>query len=485
MASPPVTLSAVEQARRIRRGGLSPVEVVSSHLDRIDDLDEEINAFVHRMDDRALAEAKEAERAVKRGDRLGPLHGVPVAVKDLIDVAGEPTTAGSSVLLEAIAEDNAPVVDRLEAAGAIIVGKTNTPEFGHKGTTDNVPFGPTGTPFDPSRNAGGSSGGSAAAVAAGMVPLAVGSDGGGSVRIPSAWCGVVGMKPTFRRIARPARPDAFTHTPFSHLGPHARTVEDTALFLDVVSGPDNRDPLSLPDDGFEARDALGSGVDDLEVAYSPDLGVFPLSDGVRETLEAAVSGFETAGASVTRTDPAFEHSHDELCEAWTAGFAVSKAGIDAAFGEDVDFLGEHRAMVPEEFVDLVRLGYDYDAVEYKRTDVERTSAFDAVQDLFLEYDLLVSATVAIPPVPNRTDGSGRTVGPEEVSGVPVDPVIGWALTYPFNMTGHPAVTVPAGLDGGFPVGMQIVGPRFADGRVLAAADALERTNPWADSYPDL
>lgn len=482
MADDIVFRSAVEQAASIRRGDISPVEVVSAHLDRIDEYDDEVNAFVHRMDDRALAAAREAERAVQRGELLGPLHGVPVAVKDLIDVAGAPTTNGSKLFLDEVAAENALVVDRLEAAGAIVLGKTNTPEFGHKGTTDNVPFGPTGTPFDPTRNAGGSSGGSAAAVAAGMVPLAVGSDGGGSVRIPSAWCGVVGMKPTYRRIARPARPDAFTHTPFSQLGPHARTVEDAALFLDVVSGPHDRDPFSLPDDGFEARSALRTGMGDLRVAYSPALGAFPLAEGIRSTLDDAVAALETAGATVDRVDPAFEHTHGELCDAWMAGFAVGKAGIDASLGPDVDFRAEHRKDVPEEFVDLVEQGYGYDAIEYKQTDVVRTSAFDAVQDVLTEYDLIASATVGAFPAENLTDGSGRTVGPDSVAGEPVDPVIGWTLTYPFNMTGHPAISVPAGLVDGLPVGIQLVGPRFRDARVLAAAEAIERVRPWADTY---
>ncbi|MFB6107159.1 MAG: amidase [Halobacteriaceae archaeon] len=474
--------SATDQARLIRAGERSPVAVVRAHLDRIDELDDEVNAFVHRLDDRAMDRAREAERAVQRGDPLGPLHGVPVAVKDLEDVAGTPTTSGSQPFVDDVASENAPVVDRLEDAGAIVVGKTNTPEFGHKGTTDNVPFGPTGTPFDPSRNAGGSSGGSAAAVAAGMAALAVGSDGGGSVRIPSAWCGVVGLKATYRRVARPQRPDAFSHTPFSQIGPHARTVEDAALLFDAVSGPHPRDPLSLPDDGFEAVSATRGGVDGLDVAYSPDLGVFPLADPVRDTVDEAVAALETAGATVDRVDPDFGHSRDQLRDAWLAGFEVGYASLNENVKPEVDYLGADRDVATPEFVELVEAGYEYDAVDYKQADVVRTAAVDAVEDVFAEYDLLVSATLADLPVENRTDGSGRTVGPSEVAGEPVDPLIGWCLTYPYNMTGHPVASVPAGMADGLPVGLQVAAPRFREGRVLAAGAAVERVRPWADHY---
>jgi amidase/aspartyl-tRNA(Asn)/glutamyl-tRNA(Gln) amidotransferase subunit A len=475
--------SAVELARGVRAGDLSPVEVVDAHLDRIEALDDGINAFVTVTAEAAREAAREVERAVERGEDPGPLAGVPVAVKDLENVAGVRTTFGSKPLADTVAEESALFVERLREAGAVVVGKTNTPEFGHKGTTDNLVVGATGTPFDPSRNAGGSSGGSAAAVAAGMTPIAQGSDGGGSVRIPSAWCGVYGLKPTYRRIPRPSEPDAFSHTPFSQLGPHARTVEDAALMTDVLAGPGPGDPFVAPDDGADYLAALDRDVSDLRVAYCPDLGVFPLDGRVRAVVDEAVGAFEAAGATVERVERVFEHSHTELYRSWETGWLVKFGALaeNLRESEGVDYLGTDRADTTPAFADGIERGNEISGVAYKRADNVRTSAFLSVQELLEEYDLLASATLAVPPVENRDDGN--TLGPAEIDGEPVDPAVGWCLTYPFNMTGHPAASLPAGLDDdGLPVGLQLVGRRFEDETVLAASAAFERERPWLDEY---
>lgn len=475
--------SATELAGRVRGGDLSPVAIVEAHLDRIDARDDEINAFVTVCAEEARDAAREMERTIERGEDPGPLAGVPVAVKDLEDVAGVRTTFGSKPLADTVAEESEVFVDRLREAGAVVVGKTNTPEFGHKGTTDNLVAGATGTPFDPSRNAGGSSGGSAAAVAAGMAPIAQGSDGGGSVRIPSAWCGVYGLKPTFRRIPRPNEPDAFSHTPFSQLGPHARTVEDAALLLDVLAGPHPADPLVAPDDGTDYLGALDRDVSGLRVAYSPDLGVFPLEERVRRVVDDAVEALDDAGATVERVETVFEDSHVDLCESWTVGFEVGFAALAETLSESrgVEYLDADRGDATPAFAEAIQAGRETSAVEYKRADEVRTSAFLAVQRLLEDYDLLASATLAVPPVENR--GDGNTVGPAEVDGEPVDPLVGWCLTYPFNMTGHPAASVPAGLDrDGLPVGLQLAGRRFEDDTVLAASAAIERERPWHHTY---
>jgi len=475
--------SAVELARGVRAGDLSPVAVLEAHLDRIDAMDGEINAFVTVTAEEAREEAEAVERAVERGEDPGPLAGVPVAVKDLENVAGVRTTFGSKPLADTVAEESALFVERLREAGAVVIGKTNTPEFGHKGTTDNLVAGATGTPFDPSRNAGGSSGGSAAAVAARMAPVAQGSDGGGSVRIPSAWCGVYGLKPTYRRIPRPSEPDAFSHTPFSQLGPHARTVEDAALMLDVLAGPGPGDPLVAPDDGADYLGALDRDVSDLRVAYCPDLGVFPVEDRVRRVVDGAVGAFEAAGATVDRVETVFEHSHAELYQSWETGWLVKFGALaeNLRESEGVDYLDTDRTDTTPAFADAIERGNEISGVAYKRADNVRTSAFLSVQDLLAEYDLLASATLAVPPVENRDDGN--TLGPAEVDGEPVDPAVGWCLTYPFNMTGHPAASLPAGLDEeGLPVGLQLVARRFEDETLLAASAAFERERPWQGSY---
>jgi len=484
MSDDPCFTPAAELASRIRRGDLSSIEVVEAHLSRIEERNDAINAYVHVAADRAREAAREADRAVGSGEALGPLHGVPVAIKDLNDVAGMPTTDGSVPLADNVPADSEPLVARLEAAGAIVVGKTNTPEFGHKGTTDNPLFGPTSTPFAPGRNAGGSSGGSAAAVADGMAPIAQGTDGGGSIRIPSSFSGCYGIKPTWRRVPRRYRPDAFSHTPFSDAGPHARTVEDAALMLSVMAGQHPTDPMVAPDDGTDYLAATRAPIDGLSVAYSPDLDVFPVDERVSAVVDDAAAAFAEAGAEVTEIEVGFEHGREEIRDAWMAGFEVGYAETAATLKETegVDYLGEHRGEATPEFVDLIEAGREYGAVEYKRADAVRTAVFDAVQSVLSTHDVLVAPTLAVPPVENADDGD--TVGPTEVAGEPVDPLIGWCLTYPFNMTGHPAANVPAGFtDGGLPVGMQIVGRRFDEPTVLAASAAFERVRPWRDAYP--
>jgi len=481
------TASAAELAARIRRGDLSPVTAVEECLERIHERDEALNAFVTVLDDEARERAREAERAVESGAELGPLHGVPIAVKDLFDFkAGVRNTMGSKPFAEYVPEQSATYVDRLEAAGAIVVGKTNTPEFGHKGTTDNRIQGPTSTPFDLDRNAGGSSGGSAAAVADGIVPIAQGSDGGGSVRIPASFCGVYGFKPSFGRVAQAIRPDAFlTHTPTIHAGPITRTVEDAALMIEVMSGPHPRDPLSVPDENPDYLGAVRRGIDGADVAYSPDFGVFPVDERVRAVVDDAVDGFETAGATVDRVDIGLDHDQTALAELWLREIGMLyHSAVEGFKAEGLDLLGDHRDELCTEFAELLEDTQGLGIVEYKRDEHLRTEVYDAVQDVFVEYDLLVTPTLAVPPVENETDPDVQTVGPTEVDGEPVDPLIGWCLTYPINFTGHPAASVPAGLtDDGLPVGLQVVGDRFADTDVLAASAALERARPWHDTYP--
>jgi amidase/aspartyl-tRNA(Asn)/glutamyl-tRNA(Gln) amidotransferase subunit A len=376
------------------------------------------------------------------------------------------------------------VVRRLREAGAIVVGKTNTPEFGHKGVTDNLLFGPTSTPFCHSRNAGGSSGGSAAAVADGLVPVAQGSDGGGSVRIPSAWCGVFGFKGTFRRAAYPGDPDGFTHSPYLHLGPHARTAEDAALLFDAIQGPHPDDPLCLPDRGVDYRGATERSVEGLSIAYSPDLGVFPVDKRVRAVIEDALDAFVDTGMDVSSVDVDFGRSREEICGWWLRAVSVKYAATADMLAAEhgVDYTGADRGDVTPEFAAAIQRGEGYGAKEYVAANRVRTDVFREFQRVLGEHDLLVTPTVAVPPVENADDGN--TLGPSEVDGEPVNPLIGWCLTYPFNMSGHPAANVPAGLDDeGLPVGMQVAGRRFEDETVLAASAAVERVRPWDGFYP--
>jgi amidase len=472
--------TAAEIARAVRAGERSPVEVVEAALERIEATREETNAFITVTAERARERARDLEARIEAGEDPGPLAGVPVAIKDLSEtVEGVPNTMGIAPLSENVADHSSPTVERLIGAGAVVVGTTNTPELGHTPRTYNELLGPTPTPFDPDYNAGGSSGGSAAALAAGLVPLATGSDVGGSLRVPASCCGVASVKPTFGVVPKDTRPNAFTsHTPFGVLGPMARSVEDLALMLSTLAGRDDRDPFSAP----VAADypvALERPVDDLRVAYSPDLGIFPVEEGVSAAVEDRVEALSRAGASVEEAPPDLP-PRGELVYAFgvsaTVNFAVVARSLEARF--DLDFAGEDAGAVSDTFVQTLALGQGHDALDYRGTDEARTAVYDAVESLFEAYDALVCPVCTTPPLTHDEPYPTEIAG-ERTSGLPTD----WNLAWPFNMSGHPVVTVPAGLVDGLPVGLQVVTRRFEEGTGLALAAAIEREKPWAGEYP--
>ena len=474
--------SATKLAAEIRRGELSPIDVVDAVFDRIERDNNNLNAFVQLRETEAREEAAEAAQTIENGEPVGPLHGVPVALKDLDSfIEGMPCTYGSKPFADAVPERTAVIVQRLLDAGAIVVGSTNTPEFGHKGDTTNPLFGATGNPFDPSKTTGGSSGGSAAAVAAGMVPIALGSDAGGSIRIPASACGVYGLKPTVGLVPEDSRPDALeSAAPFICLGGLTRTVADTALLLDIVAGDHPRDPLSVPDDRLDYKTATNCAIDDLSIAYSPDFGLFPLEDEVAVHVDTVADTLERAGAIIKRTDPNFEPSFEEMMEAEYVTFETILASMAETLKRraGVDLLADNREELSPKLVELMENGYNHSAVAFKQADVVRTATYDAIQDVLDDHDLLLTATLGVPPFEK-----GR-LGPEEVNGEPIDPYIEWLLTWPMNLTGQPAASVPAGLSAeGLPIGAQLVGPRFGEEEILAASAAVERRQPWSTDLP--
>jgi Asp-tRNA(Asn)/Glu-tRNA(Gln) amidotransferase A subunit family amidase len=401
------------------------------------------------------------------------LHGVPVAIKDLDDVAGVPTSMGSLAVRNRVPKQSAVVVDRLLAAGAIILGKTNTPEFGHKGITDNLRFGPTHTPWAIGHNAGGSSGGSAAAVADGLAALAQGTDGGGSVRIPASFSGVVGFKASFGRVPSVTRPDAFLWGhPFVHIGPLARTVADAALMASVTAGPHARDPLSLPDDGVDYCASVGRPTGALKVAYSPRLGNFPVDPRVAAVIKGAAATLAGHGMNVDEVELALKPHHCELAALWVRTIAIHYGAIaEHLKAEGLDLLGEHADELSPDFRAMLESAGRVSAVEHALDDILRTQVFDALEDVLDRYDVIISPTLAVPPVLNASDGNTR--GPSQINGEAVDPLIGWCMTYPINFTGHPAISVPAGLTrDGLPVGLQIIGRRHAAAPSKAARSSV-------------
>lgn len=479
-----ITLSATELARRIRNREVSPVEIVEASLDRIEKRNGEINAFITALPDHAREAALAAERSLASNQPLGPLHGVPVAVKDLFDFkTGVRNTFGSVPLSNFVADHTSLHIARLEQAGAIIVGKTNTPEFGHKGVTDNLLVGPTRNPFDSTTNAGGSSGGSAAAVADHMVSIAQGTDGGGSVRIPAALCNVVGFKPTFGRVADPARPNALAAlSPFQHIGSIARTVEDAALLFSVMTGPDPRDPFSLPNTGDDFVGAVHSPVDGLRIAFSSNWGDFPVDPDVSAVMSEAIAALSGI-AKVEHVEVELGMPHDELCELWLRMSGLICVDIFDSFEKrGVNLLRDHRDEITPELIEIVERAKQLSLADVKRDQVMRTSVLDSIQNTLDRFDLIVTPTVAVSSIPNAENG--LTVGPTTVNGFSVNPLLGWCLTHPLNFTGHPAISVPAGLTtDGHPVGLQLIGQRFADTQVLAVAAAFERVRPWSRHYP--
>jgi amidase len=475
-------LTAAEIAARIRRRALSPVEVVDAALARIDEGNERLNAFVHLDPEQARERAREAEQAVGSGATLGPLHGVPTAMKDLFDFKpGWPTTCGGvRALKDFVPNFFCSWAERMEQAGGIILGKTNAPVMGFRGTCDNPLFGPTRNPFDTSRNSGGSSGGSAAAVAAGFVPVAEGTDGGGSIRIPASWCGVYGYKQSFGRVPYVARPNAFTGLhPFLFEGTLARTVEDAALVTEALSGHDARDPFSLPDHP-PLTPALNGSIRGWRIAYSPDFDVFPVAPEVAAVVADAVRAFEEAGAQVEEVKLGIERDQRELSDLWCRLIIpINIAMFEGFKREGMDLLADHRDDFPPEYLRWIDEGYELRTAALMRDEELRTEVHDAIHGVLEDHELLVTPTLACLPVENATDGN--TKGPSEINGVEVDPLIGWCLTYPVNLSGHPAASIPAGMADGLPVGMQLIGRRYADADVIAASAAFERLRPWR--YP--
>jgi amidase len=477
--------SAAELALKIRRRELSPVEVVDAAIARIEARNGSLNAFVFTDFDGARASAKAAEKAVMGGEPLGILHGVPSAIKDLFDFkpGWTSTFGGIRALKSNVVEARCAFAERIEEAGAILLGKTNSPVMGFRGTCDNYLFGPTCNPFNTAKNTGGSSGGSAAAVADGLVPMAEGTDGGGSIRIPSSWCGVYGYKASFGRVPFLSRPNAFgADTPFLFEGPIARTVEDAAIALTALAGYHPGDPYSL-DEEVDFTGAVRRSIKGWKIAYSPNFDVFPVDPRVSAVVDKAVRAFEEAGAHVEEVKVGITRSQRELCDLWCRLITPLNLQTFEAFkAGGLDLLGEHRDDFPPQYLRWLDEGLSMTAMDFFQDQATRTEVYDAIQGVLNTYDLLVTPTLACLPVDNADDGN--TVGPSEVNGEAVDELLGWCLTYPVNYTGHPAASIPAGLSAEekLPVGMQIIGRRYADSDVLAASAAFERLRPWRDTY---
>jgi aspartyl-tRNA(Asn)/glutamyl-tRNA(Gln) amidotransferase subunit A len=458
--------SAVELAREIRDKKVSPVELTDALLARIESLNPRLNAFCLVAADVARRAAREAEIAVMKGEPLGPLHGVPVSVKDVLYTRGVRTTGGSRLFADMVPEEDAIAVARLKAAGAVLLGKTNTSEFGFVAETDNPLFGATRNPWNLACTPGGSSGGAAVAVASGLGPLGIGTDAGGSVRIPAAFCGAYGLKPSYGRVPQhPAFP-GWEHV--SHVGVIARTVRDAALALDVVAGSDDRDRGSLPREAGAYLDACEENVKGRLVAWTPDLGYAAVDPRVRGVCENAAAEFESLGCHVEVVNPGWEDPEAMFRTVVSAQFYAAWS----------DQLPAAESQFDPRLVALIRRGGTVTAREYLGALRQVERYWLEAQTFLSRFDLLLMPTVAVPPFAGAP--------PREIDGQEVA-VLGWMpFTYPFNLTGQPAASVPAGwTEDGLPVGLQIVGQLRQDRTVLAASAAFEAACPWSERRPRL
>jgi aspartyl-tRNA(Asn)/glutamyl-tRNA(Gln) amidotransferase subunit A len=460
-----ICLKPASELLELYRGkALSPVEVTRNCLERITALDEKLNAWCLVDEEAALSSARESEIRWMKGQPQGLVDGVPTAIKDLILTRGWPTLRGSrTVNKNQTWDDDAPCVARLREHGAVLIGKTTTPEFGWKGVTDSPLTGITRNPWNVDMTSGGSSGGSASAVATGMAALAIGTDGGGSIRIPCGFTGLVGIKATFGRVP------AWPLSPFgtvSHVGPMTRTVTDSALMLSVIGGPDFRDWYELPETHQDYRIGLENGVKGLRIAYSRDLGYVSVDSDIAALVDRAARVFEELGAHVEAVDPGFADPWECFTRTWYAGAANMAATLSA----------EQRELLDPGLDEIMQQGESFSLEQYMQSQNERGALGSHMRRFHQDFDLLLTPSLPIPAFPAGQEVPDQMASERWSSWTP--------FTFPFNLTGQPAASVPCGLTpAGLPAGLQIVGDKYDEALVLQACHAFESACPAP--LPDL
>lgn len=462
-------MNATKMAAEIRAGHISARDLMAAHLARIDAVNPTVNAIVTLHAEQAMAAAAAADEAQAHKKPLGPLHGIPVAHKDLLATKGMRTTFGSKLHENFIPTRSELIIERQQQAGAISIGKTNTPEFGAGSQTFNALFGATRNPYDLSKTCGGSSGGSAVALASGMVPLADGTDMGGSLRCPANFCNVVGLRPSVGRVPQVAWLDGWDSLSVS--GPMARSVEDLALHLSVMAGADARDPLAIAEDGTHFRGSLARDFRNVRIAWSTDMGGLPVDKRVSSAIEAQRRVFEDLGCLVEDACPDFRDAHETF-------MALRAFAFELRLGAVMD---KHPGALKETIIWNIEEGRKLGASRLARAQKSRTALFQRMHDFMQHYDYLVLPVNQVPPFPIEQPYV------TEIDGVKMDSYIDWMRScYLITTTSHPAISLPCAFtDEGLPVGMQIVGRNRADFSLLQIAYAFEQVSQTAKRRPAL
>jgi aspartyl-tRNA(Asn)/glutamyl-tRNA(Gln) amidotransferase subunit A len=467
-------LSGAEAARRIALGELSPVELLDAILAHVEEMQPKINPFTIVRTDEARTEAKAAEVAMTRGEELGPLHGIPFTIKDMINVAGMRITFGSPMFENNIPQEDAIVVSRLKEAGGILLGITNMAECGHKGTNDNPVWGMTRNPWDTELTPGGSSGGATSALATGCGALALGTDRAGSVRIPAAACGVVGLKTTLGAFPNPETPDLFDTTTI--IGPMARNIEDIALLMSVCAGPDPRDPWSYGAKRCDySNNALPTGsMKGMRFAWAPLIGNADLDSETRTVCEDAIQAFRDLGATVNEIAIDLSDSAEIL-------FVLTGALANAAYADKMAEFGDR---IDPSLRQNIQWGEKYSGSELEKAMFARADMFHRIEEVLKNHDLLLTPTLTRPAI----DADHFALDAVTINGKEHrSPRYDWyPYTHPFNHTGHPAISVPAGWTAqNLPVGLQLAGPWHREDLLIRVAAELEAARPWADRRPPI
>ena len=480
-------LSALELGKLVNRKIISPVEVIEYFEDRIETRNKKINAFTYTRFEEAEERAKAMETAIMKGCAVGPLAGVPIALKDFLPAKkGWTASHGGVRSFITVDEEDCTFWQAAERLGCIAVGKTNAPSFGFRGTTYNKMYGNTNNPFNTAYNSGGSSGGSCAAVGSLMVPLASCGDAGGSTRVPSAWCNCFGFKPSAGIVPSVCRPDAWTAThPYCCDGPTSRTVMDSALIMEQMMRYDPKDPISVPIPHKQFSELMKRDIKDMRIAVTHDYDLFKSVDSqIIDAVDRVADVLKNAGAAVEYVHFSFKHGLDEMVAAWLRSISVDSA-VDLEIMKETtgfDLIGDHAEDLPDQFIEWSKIAFSSTMMDYRQFHEIRTDILDANLAVFGDYDIIISPVTSCMPVLNGDD----TKGPDNMQGEDVEQLIGFCQTWLQNMTGNPAASVPAGLgSNNLPIGVQVIGRRYFDEDVYAVAHTIEQMMPWSQYYKEI